>query len=452
MVNGKNIMTGFLPILLLSMCACHDVISTNNTAPSTGATATKAVDFLQSIGVNSSVSRRGETLEQTVEATKYLGIQWIRTGYEGNIPVDDLIQLHQQTGARMSYGLLSGGTDIARLLDGAKLLANEGALLAIEGSNEPNNWGVEYFGEKGGRDLSWLPVARLQRDLYQAVKNDPQLKEYPVWSLSENGAQTDNVGLQFLEIPKGAGTLMPDGTKYADFANCHNYIMHPSHPGLYDNQTWNAADPGSDSKVDGLFGNYGLTWANKYNGYSETELETLPRVTTETGASLNEYLTEEKQARLFLNLFLAQFKRGWKHTALYLLRDRTDESGNQQYGFYKPDYTPRKAAVYMHHLTSILADQESADQPGKLDYTIANKPETVHDLLLQKHDRTFELVIWGEKVSGEDEVKVTLGDLHKQITVYDPTQGASAIMYLENVDALTLTLSDHPLIVEIPSP
>ena len=77
----------------------------------------------------------------------------------------------------------------------------------------------------------------------------------------------DNVGLQFLTIPPGAGTLMPAGTRYADCANVHNYIYHPGSPGLADNKTWNAADPTSACKVDGLYGNYGVTWAKHFRGY-----------------------------------------------------------------------------------------------------------------------------------------------------------------------------------------
>ena len=61
-------------------------------------------------------------------------------------------------------------------------------------------------------------------------------------------------------------------------------------------------------------------------------------------------------------MYLDQFKRGWSHTAVYLLRDRTDEGGNQSFGFFKPDYTPRKAAVYLHNLTTILADRGLARQ------------------------------------------------------------------------------------------
>ena len=63
-------------------------------------------------------------------------------------------------------------------------------------------------------------------------------------------------------------------------------------------------------------------------------------------------------------MYLDQFKRGWSYTAVYLLRDRADEGGNQQFGFYRPDYTPRKAAVYLHNLTTILADHGSLKKPG----------------------------------------------------------------------------------------
>jgi hypothetical protein len=346
---------------------------------------------------------------------------------------------------------MSGGTDIARLLNGARQLAATGALIALEGNNEPNNWGVTYEGQRGGRTNTWLPVAKLQQELYRAVKSDPVLKEYPVWSLSENGAETDNVGLQFLAIPKGAGTLMPDDTRYADYANCHNYMTHPGWPGLHDNQTWVPADPTSACRVDGLWGNFGRTWRRRYAGYSEPSLLTLPRVTTETGTTIGGVITEQVQALLYLSVYLDQFKRGWKHTAIYLLRDRTDEGGNQTFGFFKPDYTPRLAATYLHNLTTMLADKASATPPGKLSYSISNQPSTVHDLLLQKSEGRFELVVWDERFTGgSDTVTVNLGGPVASVTLFDPTIGTAPVERLGNVSSVRLTLSNHPVIIEIP--
>lgn len=408
-------------------------------------------DFLNSLGVNSAIDSRGETIDKTIECIKYLGVRWIRSGYENETSMDNYKRLRSEANVRLSYGLLSGGNDIERLISSARKLADIDALLAIEGNNEPNNWGISYQGEEGGRDKSWLAVARLQRDLYTAVKNDPVLKKYPVWSISENGAQTDNVGLQFLTIPDNVETLMPAGTVYADYANCHNYITHPAWSGLHNNQTWLSADPGKNCPVDGLYGNYGITWAKKHQGYSENELIDLPRVTTETGITIEAPISEEVQAKLQLSLYLSQFKRGWKHTAVYLLRDRVDEEGNQSFGFYDRNYNPRLSAHYLHNLTTILSYDDNKGEPNqKLIYSIPDQPDTVHDLLLQAGNGDFRLVVWGERYEGgKDEIRVQLNKKYREIKVFDPTKGIKEAMLLKQTDFIPLTMSDHPYIIEL---
>jgi hypothetical protein len=418
-------------------------------------TAIPVTDFLNSIGVVTTFPDRGQPLPKTIQMVKFCGFRWVRGGIEGlttqgPTTIDTYLDLHRQTGVRFSWGLVSGGTDLKKLVDTARPLANAGALLAFEGNNEPNNWGITYQGKQGGgRAPSWLAVAQLQSDMYRAVKSDPLLKKYPVWSISEGGAQVDNVGLQFLTIPRGARTLMPDGTKYADYANVHNYIYHPGSPGLGDNKTWNAADPTAACKVDGLFGNYGVTWAKHFRGYTESDLLTLPRVTTETGCMIGGPITEEIQALNLLSMYLDQFKRGWSYTAVYLLRDRTDEGGNQTFGFFKPDYAPRKAAVYLHNLTTILADQGSLARPGQLTYSIPDQPPTIHEILLQKSDGTFALIVWNERLNGADEVTVHLGRTYPTVRVYDPTVGTEPIENRGKIASLRLTLSNHPLIITI---
>lgn len=450
--NPLTVQTSTHKLLLLPMLVVTAVVGPVLAARADGpTTAVRAADFLNSIGVNSGINQRGETLQHTIECTKYLGVRWFRSGIEGGLPVQNFIDLHKQTGARFSWSPGSGGSDLAELISTGKELAAAGALLAFEGPNEPNNWGITYNGQTGGRNLSWMSVANLQRDLYAAVKSDPALKAYPIWSISENGAETDNVGLQFLTVPRGASALVPDGTRYADFANVHNYVYHPNSRGVEDNKTWNASDPTSACKVDGLYGEYGRTWARHYPGYSDADLLTLPRVTTETGCTIEGPITEEIHALNLLSLYLDQFKRGWSHTAVYLLRDRVDEGGNQKFGFYRPDYTPRKAATYLHNLTTILADNGSLPKPGRLSYSIPDQPATVHDLLLQKSDGTFALVVWSELVKGTNAVTVNLGAAYPSVTIYDPTAGTSAIQTLTGTASVALTLSDHPMIIEIPT-
>ena len=131
------------------------------------------------------------------------------------------------------------------------------------------------------------------------------------------------------------------------------------------------------------------------------------------------------------------------------MRDRTDEGGNQSFGFYRPDYSPRKAAIYLHNLTTILADKGTLAKPSQLDFTIADQPETVHELLLQHSDGTFQLIVWGERLSGQDRVTVHLGDTRASVRIYDPTTGVEPVQTLSNVSSLELTLSDHPIVIAI---
>ena len=134
---------------------------------------------------------------------------------------------------------------------------------------------------------------------------------------------------------------------------------------------------------------------------------------------------------------------------MYLLRDRSDEDGNQSFGFYKTDYTPRKSAVYMHNFTNILADKGTSIKKGSLSYSLANPPETVHDLLLLNSNGKFQLVVWGEKVTGSDEVTVNLGKKTALLKIYNPVSGTTPVATLRNVNSVKLTLTDHPMILEL---
>lgn len=410
-----------------------------------------AQQFLNSLGACSAVSEREEQLPGTARAVEYLGLRWLRVVHD-ECEIDELLELHRRTGVKFSLGMGSGNADIDALLSNATRLAKAGALLAVEGNNEPNNWPIDYQGTSGGGRRSWRAVAALQRDLYQAVKSNPALQDYPVWHVSEVGAQNDNVGLQFLRIPTGANTLMPDGTQYSDAANCHNYLFHPNRPRLSDNQAWNAADPSSSEIDNGLYDNYGLTWRRQFRGYSKADLERLPRVTTETGCLVGENgVTEHMQGVLYLSVYLSQFKRQWSHTAIYLLRDRTDEEGNQAYGFYNGYYSPRLAAKYLHHLTTILADtDESAADRDPPTYSFDKQPATVHDLLLKKSDGSYWLVVWSERFrGGTDAVTVKFAAPLAEARIYDPTKSADPQQTFMQTDSVVLTLTDHPLVIEL---
>jgi hypothetical protein len=402
-------------------------------------TAASSETFLSSLGINTHASQ-GYAPGSYVLPLRYLGVRNIRDSGR-NVP--GLLLLHQQAGVRVD--LLAD--DVDGLVVAARTLARAGALLSVEGPNEPNNFTITYKGQPGGgKTGNWAPVAELQKDLYSAVKSDPELKNYPVFHVSEGGAETDDVGLQFLTIPAGAKTLMPEGTQFADYANPHNYVS-GVRIGYVDNQAWQAADPTLNSHWDGLYAEYGRTWLGHFPGYSAAELQTLPRVTTETGWEAASPADERTQGVVLVNTYLAQFKRGWRYTFIYQLGE--GEGGGGNHGLFHANWTPKLAATYIHNLTSILAGDAPITAPGQLDYAIANQPPTVHDLLLQTGSDTFRLVVWGEQVTGANNITVNLGSAAAAVKIYDTTVGTAPIQTLTNVTSVPLTITDHAVIVEI---
>ncbi len=70
-------------------------------------------------------------------------------------------------------------------------------------------------------------------------------------------------------------------------------------------------------------------------------------------------------------------------------------------------------------------------------------------MLLQKSDGVFDLLVWDERRKGADQVTVHLGAVYPRVRIHDPTVGTEPIKTMASVDSLTLTLSNHPLVVAV---
>lgn len=412
-----------------------------DTGPVKPVRAQSADRFLNSLGVNTHVDQ-GYDPGSYIAPLRYLGIRQVRDGIHH---VEDDVMIAKATGVHFAitgYGELDGE------LAAGRVLARAGALLALEGPNEPNNFPIHFQGQQGGgQGHSWQAVAAFQAALYRDVKADPQLKAYPVFGPSETGAETDNVGLQFRTTPPDFKGDVPPGTRFSDYLNVHNYVI-GTNGGYQNDQAWRAADPLLNDRWDGLYGNSGVTWGHHYAGYPNAELARQPRVTTETGwDSVSDPGGEEAQAAVLSNTYLAQFKRGWAYTFIYELRD--NEGGDGHQGLYAGDHAKR-AADYIHNLTTILADHASRTQPGTLSFSIQTGANTVHDLLLQKSTGEFDLVIWDERHQGQDEVSVTFGRAPSHIEIFDIATGTAPAQVLHGAQTVKLTLTDHAVILRIP--
>ena len=135
----------------------------------TGMTAVSIDTFLDSIGVCTHVAQGIDDPAKSATAMTYAGLRNLRD--DGNpSTVADWISMHQSAGVRVC---VLSNQDVASTLDMAKQLNAAGALLAVEGPNEPNNFPVTYMGQTSDSTTTFVPVANFQRDLYAAVKAEP---------------------------------------------------------------------------------------------------------------------------------------------------------------------------------------------------------------------------------------------------------------------------------------
>jgi hypothetical protein len=436
--------------------------------------AVKANDFLNTIGVNTGICYGSDNPTTVVTLIKQFGIRQIRDDDNDNPSCDStFISVYQQTGAKFELVPVgtTGQSDITTYISDTTTLANAGALLALEGPNEPYYQPVGWNGETSSNTASpyWTPVADYQQALYSQIKSNSVLKNYPVWDLSLGGWESNDVGLQWLTIPSNppdASTLqMPVGTQYADYANVHNYtseacwIVYPTFPVA--NMMWDQESTSetleADACVLGLFLDYGQTLTANYTlnylGYTATQLATLPKVSTETGFQESNSnppfaLTDDQIGRLYLDLFLDAVKNGWAYTFLYELHDSGDG-----YGLVSSSYAVRTQGTYLQNFTTILADTSSNFTAGSLNYSVPSEPATVHDLLLQKSNGTFYIAVWDEEQPGsstKDTVTVDLGGTYN-VAEYDPTKGTSATTTLTGVSTVSLTLSLSPILLQLSS-
>ena len=113
---------------------------------------------------------------------QYTGIRNARDGSStGATPT-----LHQNTGVLVDVL----GWAVNNVITTAQTLAGAGALLSVEGPNEPNNYAFYYNGQWVlANNSSWVPVGQYQSSLYAQVKASPTLKNYPVFAVTEGGAE-----------------------------------------------------------------------------------------------------------------------------------------------------------------------------------------------------------------------------------------------------------------------
>jgi hypothetical protein len=300
-----------------------------------------------------------------------------------------------------------------------------GAIVAIEGMNEVNNWPAKYKGLQG------LPAAiAVQRDLYAAVKSSPTLKGVPVYALTLGAAGVADYA------------KLGDLSDIADTGNAHIYFPKGAPPSTI--------------------------WSHAYE-LARHPTQRLPKaVVTETGYTTSKGsphgVDEQVQAKYLLTLVAEAWLNRVPRVYIYqLVNDSLDETNwTRGLGLYRFDWTAKPAANAFHNLTGALlsggASAAGTGQEPALDFDVKATKENVNNLPVRKADGTLDLIFWREQPLWDGDarkeipattaqVSFTLGSGYSHVAVFDPLDGKRTQISPRN-GRFDFDLPDHPVVIE----
>ncbi len=380
--------------------------------------ASRVGDFTSSVGVNTHAAFYWTVYGNTslVEnALSYLGVSNVRDQLQNTGNAALFQQIHNATGVKFDFSVFTGsGSDV---IIGAIEGLGTGVVNAVEGANEP-----DVYGPSAGA------AQQAQITLYKDIKS----------TLGVPVIQTSFGGI-------GDYGSTGDQSAYADYGNAHTYFGTGNNPG------W-------------------AGWIGHLNSLAQETTPGKPVAITETGFYTTgnsgdaSNISETAAAKYTLDMLLDAYQQGDVKSYLYELLDENTGDGNNEhnFGLFHSDGSAKPAATAVHNLMSLLSDggNSTGFGTGSLGYSLSGMPSSGNSMLMEKSDGSYWLAVWNDaRVAGPNPgqvdtvsnvgVTLNLDSPASSVNVFDPLTGTSSVESASNSNNVSLSLPDHPILVEI---
>jgi hypothetical protein len=360
---------------------------TNSSTGSQGSSSTSASSLpqVQAYQSDSFVDSIGVVTHLTYTDTNYylqwsnvfndlqlLGVRHLRDGYYNWTPGTPFYAEHRQlasAGIKTDYVIPYNTSTTAQAL--ASIAPEVGDMEAVEAPNECDIAGDcgSTAAQSMANMLAFLPTV----DVSGTTTNVPVFG--PSFATYTSYAQVGNLASE-----------MTDNNLHVYFGG-----RNPGSPG------WGGLDAEGHSYGSIPF------WLDMAN----QDAPNIPVNITETGYMMftqpQQYTIPPSTGASYIpRTLLLAYKQGVKRTYMYELLDEVSSPG---YGLIDGNMNPKPAFLAVQNLIANLWDKGSSFTPGTLSYSLTGGGSTLEQVLFQKRDGSFWLVLWLEQ-SSYDEVNL----------------------------------------------
>ena len=351
--------------------------------------AYEADSFVDSIGVGLHMTYTYTNYYSNWPATladlQSLGVRHVRDGFYNFPAGTPYVAEHQQlaaAGIKTDYVMPINDATTPALV--ASIAKQVGDMESVEGPNECD-----------------LPGDCNNTTEAQGVSN--MLAFMPTVDAAGAAAGVPVVAAAFSQYP--AFTQVGNLSSEMTYNNLHVYY-NGRYPG---NNGWYAVDAQGNSY-------WGLPfWLNMAN----EDAPGTPVIMTETGYMMvsnpqQNQIPESTGASYIPRTLLLTYLQGVNRTYLYELLDEPSSPG---YGLIDGNMNPKPAFLALQNVIANLTDKGSSFTPGQLAYSLTGGDSTLKQILFQKRDGSFWLVMWLEQSSWDEVNLVQTPVAPQQVTL-----------------------------------